>query len=81
MEVKFDLGKLKHLKEISMYNHNFYRLPLSIDNCDILFVEWQDDEFEINYYLGTFTKEGMFAEKHLLFGDINGNIDLIQNKK
>ncbi|MEI2465093.1 hypothetical protein [Niallia taxi] len=63
-----------------MYNHNFYKLPFTIDACDILFVEWQDDSHEGNYYLGTFTEDGIFAEKHLFYGDVDGNVDLVKNK-
>lgn len=80
MKITFNEEKLEHLKEFSMYNHNFYKLPLSIDGCDILFVEWEDDSEFGNYYLGTFTAEEIFAEKHLFYGDLDGNVDLIENK-
>lgn len=80
MKVVFNQNELEHLKEFSMYNHNFYKLPLTIDGCDILFVKWEDDMHEGDYILGTFTKEGIFAEKHLFYGDLDGNVDLVKNK-
>jgi len=81
MKIVFDTDRLEHLKDQSFYNHNYYKLPYSIDGCDILYQEWMDDSFEGDYYLGNFDEQGKFKKKHLFYGDMDGNVDLIRNKQ
>lgn len=81
MKVVFDTDRMEHLEDKSYYNHNYYKLPYSIDGCEIVYQEWEDDSFEGDYYLGNFNDKGVFAAKHLFWGDLNGNVDLMKNKQ
>jgi len=81
MKVVFDTDRLEHLKEKSSYNHNYYKLPYSIENCEIVYVEWIDDSFEGDYYLGNFNENGKFEELYLFYGDLDGNVDLLKNRQ
>lgn len=55
MKILVDFNKLKHLKEISSYNKNYYELPFSIDMehpMDIIAdIRGLDEEFN-NYAIG-----------------------------
>lgn len=42
MELKIMVKDLEHITEISCYNHNYYKLPISINGCDILLGESDD---------------------------------------
>lgn len=81
MKIILNTDKLEHIKEKSGYNHNYYKLKYSIDNCEIVYVEWEDDSFEGNYWFGNFNDSGEFEAKHLFYGDMDGNIDLMNNKQ
>ena len=61
MEFKFELDKkyIKHIPEISSYNHNYYELKLSgygdfiiPAKCNILYEESEDDCYYSYYSLG-----------------------------
>lgn len=40
----------KHLKEISYYNHNFYKLPFELDECNIV-EEVYDESWDSYIYV------------------------------
>ena len=79
----FELDKkaIKHLKDKSVYNHNYYELDLSVygdyiisEKCNILYEECSDDDFGAYYSLGYFEGDkfqAMFTWldecKHLAF--------------
>ena len=81
MKVIFDTGRLEHIKDKSSYNHNYYKLPYSIDGCSVLYEEWEDDSFEGYYHLGGFDESGEYISKHRFYGDIDGRVDLLNNKE
>ena len=71
MEIRFsfDLNKryIKHLKEKSHYNHNYYELDLRYygdyiitEKCNILYEECDDISNEAYYSLGYFDDNGKF---------------------
>lgn len=62
-----DTKYIKHLKEESSYNHNYYELEVSPygdyilpEQCNILYQECEDDNFEAYYSLGYFDASGKF---------------------
>lgn len=65
MELKIKVSDLLHIPDKSVYNHNYYELPIKINECNILFGKSDDDnttlwslgkfidnEFERECYLG-----------------------------
>ena len=65
MELKILVEDLKRIVEISKYNHNYYKLPLNINGCNVLYGKSDDDvttlwalgklvdeEFQHNCWLG-----------------------------
>ena len=63
IEFKFELNPryMKHMKEVSRYNHNYYKLDLSHygdlimpRKCDVLYQECEDDDDYCYYSLGYF---------------------------
>jgi len=65
MKLKLLVSDLNHIKEKSFYNNNYYKLPININDCNILFGKSDDDyltvwslgkfvdmKFEVNCYLG-----------------------------
>lgn len=65
----FELDKryIKHLKEKSHYNHNYYELYLQYygdyiihQRCNILYEECDDDSNSAYYSLGYFDDKGVF---------------------
>lgn len=81
MIIRFDEDRLEHLVDKSFYNHNYYKLPYTIDGCNIVYINWVDDSHEGDFYLGNFNETGYFEEKHLFYGDLEGNVDLLNNKQ
>jgi len=51
LEIDIYFDKCEPIKEGSVYNHNFYRLPIFINNCNILLEICREDENEYEYYL------------------------------
>lgn len=70
MEFRFELDKkyIKHIPEISSYNHNYYELKLSgygdfiiPAKCNVLYEESEDD-CDCSYYsLGYFDENNKFV--------------------
>ena len=76
--MKVEISVLKqnceHLKEISRYNSNFYRLPFVINGCDVLHEKYngaedwcgnsigtvKNGEYTVQFYLHALEKSGMF---------------------
>lgn len=65
----FELNKryIKHLKEKSLYNHNYYELDLQYcgdyiihQRCNILYEECDDVSYSAYYSLGYFDDNGEF---------------------
>lgn len=78
MEIIFNTEEMDHIKDMSFYNNNYYKLPYIIDGCDILYQKWEDDDYYGLYILGTMN-ENRFEKKFELFGDMDGNVDSINN--
>jgi hypothetical protein len=65
IDLPLDIGyKLKHLKEKSCYNNNYYELPRYGDwidygdsNNNILYVDCHEDENCYTYYFGRFEND------------------------
>lgn len=64
---ELDTRYMKHLPEVSSYNHNYYELNLTpygdyiiAEKCNILYVKDEDDCFESYYSLGYFNEQGEF---------------------
>jgi len=58
MELKIMVKDLEYIPEISGYNHNYYKLPIPINGCDILLSE-SDDDYLTLWSLGKFV-DGKF---------------------
>ncbi len=67
MELRIYVKDLMNMRidEKSFYNHNYYRIPMKINDCDVLFGKSDDDyttlwalgkfvndEFQVNCWLG-----------------------------
>lgn len=78
MIITFDLDALEHIKEISFYNNNYYKLPYSINGCGVLYNEFDEGTNSDEYYFGDVV-EGKFVKKIWFYGD-DGVVDLIKNR-
>jgi len=68
MELRLLVEELEHLKDRSVYNCNYYQLPISLNNCDILYGESDDDNTTV-WELGYFNKhDGEFVH-HCYLGE------------
>lgn len=52
MIINLKQEKLEHIKEISFYNHNFYKLPFKLEDNDILCEEFDEFVEEYSYSIG-----------------------------
>jgi len=60
MILRIDIGNCEHLKNISCYNNNYYKLPLDIDECNIVYEKCNEDYNSYMYLLGN-EEEGKFG--------------------
>ena len=80
MELKIYVEDLTGMiiDEKSFYNNNYYRIPMKINNCDVLFGESDDDyttlwalgefvndKFEVNCWLGYSSTYDSKTPEHL----------------
>jgi hypothetical protein len=79
MEIKFDREKLEHIEAISFYNHNYYKLPYSIEGNSVVYQEYDEGSNSYEYYLGN-VEDGKFMKQLGFWGDDEGNVDLINNR-
>ena len=70
IEFKFELKAqyIEHIKDVSYYNHNYYKLDLSKygdfiipAKCNILYEECEDDSWSAYYSLGYFDENNKFV--------------------
>lgn len=61
----------EHLAALSHYNHNYYKLPFKVNDCDTVFASYDgadnfnghelgnivDGKFEVKFYLHTYDKD------------------------
>ncbi|MEK4025335.1 hypothetical protein [Sporosarcina sp. FSL W7-1283] len=80
MKIQFNVNEKYHLINKSSYNHNYYLLPYSIEQCSVLLEECEDDIDTVEYSIGNFNKVGKFKAEHSWYGDMDGNVDLIKNE-
>jgi hypothetical protein len=78
VDIKFDTDKLVQL-DMSYYNHNYYKLPYTIEGCDTLFEHWEDDDLTGEFNLGVI-ENGKFVEKLKFFGDSDGNVNMLTTR-
>lgn len=52
MIIKVSTKDCEHLKQISCYNSNYYKLPFTINFCDVVLVNYNEDYNSIDYELG-----------------------------
>jgi len=64
---ELDARYIRHLKEKSCYNHNYYELDLSHygdyiipQKCNILYEDAEDDCYATYYSIGYFDEDGEF---------------------
>lgn len=65
MTTKIKIKHCKHLIDISVYNNNFYELPVLINNCRIIKASYDDGESFLGYSLGDIENE-KFSERYFL---------------
>lgn len=80
MIVQFNLSDKYHLKEVSHYNHNYYILPYPVGDCTVVYEECIDDDNSPIFQLGNFDENEKFEARFEFWGDMDGNVDLINNK-
>lgn len=82
----FELDKkaIKHLPEKSHYNHNYYKLDLSVygdyitpEMCDILYEEFEEFSETYTYTLGYFHPLGDFIRCFTWTENESKNLNLI----
>lgn len=70
IEFKFEFEEhyIKHIKDKSYYNHNYYKLDLNKygdyiipEKCNVLYQECEDDDYCAYYSLGYFDESGKFV--------------------
>lgn len=65
LNIEFDLEKLEHLDDVSVYNHNYYKLEgygdwCSFSSAPILEEVCHEDENYFSFAIGNFNKDGDF---------------------
>lgn len=65
MVIKVLIKDCEHLKEISHYNSNYYKLPFTINSCNVILENCEEDYNSMNYELGNII-EGVF-ERSCIF--------------
>lgn len=60
MIIKIDINKCEHLKDMSYYNNNYYRLPFEIDGCSIVYEKCDEEYSDYMYFLGN-EEDGEFG--------------------
>ena len=68
MIVKVLIKDCEHLKEISCYNSNYYKLPFTINSCDVILVNCNEDYNSMDYELGQVI-EGKFEQRFIFACD------------
>lgn len=67
MIIVIDKNKCEHVKELSYYDHNVYKLPISIDGHDYLRDDYDECSNCTDYYMGNvidgkFEADGTYYE-------------------
>lgn len=63
MLLKLKEDEVTHLSDISYYNHNYYIVPFEIDDCDIVYQEYQECSNETICSIGKLV-DGIFEPKY-----------------
>ena len=79
MKIKIAIGECERIKELSMYNHNYYVLPIEVDGHKALYEECHEDYDDYDYYLGDIV-DGKFVQDNDCYypyveGDLNEPLD------
>lgn len=64
MELKIKVSDLLHVPEKSIYNLNYYKLPIEINGCSILFGKSDDDNTTL-WELGKFVDNEFVRDCYL----------------
>ena len=67
MKIITNQANCKHL-EMSVYNHNYYELPFTVNECNVVLEHYNGCEDFVGYSLGVFV-DGKFIEKYWLHTD------------
>ena len=59
MIIEIPVASCEHLKSISCYNNNYYKLPFKINDYDVIFEHCDEEYNSYMYFLGT-EEEGEF---------------------
>lgn len=70
MKIYISKNNCSHLKQLSVYNSNYYQLPFVIDGCDVLFESFDGSETFCGNSIGIMFK-GRFEEKFFLHQEHN----------
>lgn len=65
LKIFVDKKNCKHLREISYYNNNYYELPFTVNDCNILYEEYYGDESFAGHKLGILI-DNIFQAKYYL---------------
>ena len=71
-----DISDCIHLKELSCYNYNFYKLPFKVNEYDILLASFDGGERYDGGQLGFFDENKKFQTKFWLHTDEEGILDI-----
>ena len=85
MELKLMVSSLEHMEKESWYNHNYYKLPIFINHCDILLGE-SDDDYTTLWQLGRFVedkfeRECWLGESSIYDSSVSEYINLLDANK
>jgi hypothetical protein len=72
--IKFETKSLERIDYLSIYNNNYYKLPIEIEGCDTLFEEC-DENYNVYYWTLGNIKNSQFEGKVKFYGE-HGNEDI-----
>lgn len=52
MKISIDIERLERIKAISYYNHNYFKLPFSVNGCNVLYQHYSLEEEFAGYSIG-----------------------------
>ena len=73
MIVKVSIKDCEYLKEISCYNSNYYKLPFTINSCDVVLVNCNEDYNSMDYELGDII-DGQFEQNSIFACDYSAYV-------
>lgn len=73
MTTKVSIKYCEYLKEISCYNSNYYKLPFSINSCNVVLVNCNEDYNSMDYELG-YIIDGEFEQCFIFACDYSADV-------